>query len=238
MAKGKGSLFSLNSQGRIGDLVFKKGHVVSERPLRLSEGRAARSPGQLAAQARYLAACQYWHTLTGAELAYWQDRAGTLSTNGGFSEFVSAFLKGELDMKIGQGVALNMYDWASWSPIGAWALDGLGGGGYYHLNNDTDPKVGDNLTIPVTLSPGTWQMYLALRLSNSRGIWSIALDGSLIEEHDEYSGSTLYCVDLVGSPFVVADYLPHTLTLECIGKNPSSTDYIANWLEIFFIRTA
>jgi hypothetical protein len=90
MAKAKGGLFSLKAQGRIGDAVAFRGSHGQTVLQKISPSGKPASAAQAAARAGYAYNCQVWQSLPPAMRALWADERPQVSTNKGFSNFMSA----------------------------------------------------------------------------------------------------------------------------------------------------
>lgn len=238
MAKGKGSLFSLNSQGRFGGALYFRNsagvHVAQTLPVR----RAAPTAAQLAARAHFLAACQAWHALPEEERAYWKSRSGEISTNGGFSEFLHEWKEEELVLNINDVVGRDLGYELPAVLSGDWGLYTLYSSAKKYLRNSTTPEVGDYFQYEQFLPAYTYQLEALSRKGGGHGIWEFLLDDVSLGTVDYRSASLIWEARLCFSDVVVASSGVHTVKVICVGKNPLATSYLGYFSDILFRRTS
>jgi hypothetical protein len=102
------------------------------------------------------------------------------------------------------------------------------GGAWYILS-----VVGDYFEYTFGLQAGAYDLMVMIAKRSSFGIFQVYFDGELLTEQDTYSSSATYNV-MLSFPFTVMKSGIHTLHLELIGKNSSSSGYriTSNWITI------
>ena len=100
-----------------------------------------------------------------------------------------------------------------------------------HANND-------QVTFPLVLGKGTYEVSMIYRTFNNRGKLDVALDGNIIiNQLDEYSAATTY--NLVHrESAVVIRHPTKTISIKVNGKNAASTNYHGSCPYISFRRVA
>jgi len=100
-----------------------------------------------------------------------------------------------------------------------------------HANND-------QVTFPLVLGKGTYEVSMMYRTFNNRGKLDIALDGNIIiNQLDQYSAGDTYNV-IHRESAVVIRHPTKTLSFKVNGKNAASSDYYVNCSLISFRRVA
>jgi len=96
----------------------------------------------------------------------------------------------------------------------------------------------DQVTFPLVLGKGTYEVSMIYRTSHNRGKLDIALDGNIIiNQLDQYSAGDVYNV-IHRESAVVIRHPTKTLSFKVNGKNAASSDYYTNCSLISFRRVA
>jgi len=100
-----------------------------------------------------------------------------------------------------------------------------------HANND-------EVTFPLMIGKGTYEVSMIYTTYDNRGKLDIALDGNIIiNQLDQYSAAIVYNV-IHRESAVVIRHPTRTISFKVNGKNAASSDYYANWSLISFRRVA
>ena len=105
----------------------------------------------------------------------------------------------------------------------------------YYIN--VAPANNDQVTFPLVLGKGTYEVSMIYRTSNERGKLDVALDGNIIINLDQYSAATIYNV-IHRESAVVIRHPTKTISFKVNGKNAASSNYYVCCSLISFRRVA
>jgi len=108
--------------------------------------------------------------------------------------------------------------------------------GYY--SNSATHANNDQVTFPLTLGKGTYEVSIIYPTSNDAGKQDISLDGNIIiNQLDQYSAGTVYNV-IHRESAVVIRHPTKTISFTVNGKNAASSNYYVSCSLISFRRVA
>jgi len=108
--------------------------------------------------------------------------------------------------------------------------------GYYI--NSVAPANNDQVTFPLVLGKGTYEVSMIYITSSNRAKLDVALDGNIIiNQLDQYSAAAIYNV-IHRESAVVIRHPTRTISFKVNGKNAASSDYYVNCSLISFRRVA
>ena len=108
--------------------------------------------------------------------------------------------------------------------------------GYYI--NDISHANNDQVTFPLVLGKGTYEVSMIYITTSSRGKLDVALDGNIIiNQLDQYSAVAAHNV-IHRESAVVIRHPTQIISFKVNGKNAASSDYYMSWSLISFRRVA
>jgi len=238
MAIGKGSLFSMKAQGRIGKhtlLRTVKGQTVAGA---FSASHKPTTAAQTVARANYKAGCLLWRSMSASDRAAWAAQHPQLSTNKGFSNFMKYFLEGGELMNIGEMKALNLGANPPTVQSGGWVLLGVPAPFVDLFCGGFTTGVGEWFEVSLFLPAGTFNLFTYNCETPDGGIYELIIDGVPQGAIDTYGLSgVFYCYEFI-TGIVMPSAGVHTIRLECIGQNPASGNFMLLIGELGFRKTA
>jgi hypothetical protein len=238
MAIGKGSLFSLKSQGRIGKNVKMrtlKGQTVAQS---FRSPAAAASAQQIAARSFYSQGVAAWRAMAAPEISAWAAIRPQISTNKGFSNFMSYWLKGGADMLLYEVKGFDLGFKMPPRYAGVWAQGSLMPDNKNILGNSASNAVGDYFELDVLLPAGTFQVEFSSIKWLLAGIVDIYVDGVFLAQLDLYDPSgVIFCMEC-GAPLVFPKPALHCFRCEVVGQNPLSIGFMVLTDDVLFRKVA
>lgn len=108
---------------------------------------------------------------------------------------------------------------------------------YPYKTNASAVAVNDYIEFSKIPLGGTYTIGLSYITGSDRGIYSLLIDGASVATIDGYNAGATHVLGTFGTGIVIAPG-NHTVRLSVLSKNASSTNYVARWFAIDFLRTA